>query len=252
PFTVDTTAPAAPGSVSSAAWPSGGWGSATSGTFSWTSPGGDTQSFLYGVDQPSPATETTAATTPSLTPGDGLHTFYVRTKDKAGNLSPVASYGFGVGAGALAQPAEGARVQGFTSLEGQAPPSQVNVTFQYRLGTRATLGWTDAPAGDVTTAGPSTHPSCAVAPNGPGRVHKLIWDANATVTAVGASDGPVQVQACFRDAASLVSCAPLHTVQFTRHAFADAAAAAQVGPGSVALLTGDYAVSATDVSMPMY
>src|SRR5262249_39670725 len=52
--------------------------------------------------------------------------------------------------------------------------------------------------------------------------------------------------------ATTVSCAPSHTLQLTRHAFADAAATEQVGPGTVALLTGDYAVSATDVSMPTY
>ncbi|WP_255648979.1 DNRLRE domain-containing protein [Frankia sp. ArI3] len=252
PFIVDTTAPSAPTGLSSAAWASGGWASATSGTFTWTSPGGDTQSFLYGLDQPSPATETTATTTPSLTTTAGLHTFSVRTKDKAGNLSPVVSYGFGVGAGALAQPADGARVQRFTTLEGQAPSAQTQVTFQYRLGTNTATGWTDVPTGAVTVAGTSTHPSWPMARNGSGLFDRLTWDLAATMTTAGAADGPVQVQACFRDAANTVTCVPAHTIQYTRHAFADAEATHAVGPGSVALLTGDYAVSATDASMPSY
>ncbi|WP_261558306.1 DNRLRE domain-containing protein, partial [Frankia tisae] len=252
PLTVDTTAPAAPSAVSSAAWPSGGWAAATSGTFTWTSPGGDTQSFLYGLDQPSPATEQTATTTPALTAAAGLHTFYVRTKDKAGNLSSIVSYGFGVGAGALAQPADGARVQRFTTLEGQAPSAQTKVTFQYRLGTNNATAWTDVPTGAAVIGGGTTHPSWPMARNGSGLFDKLTWDLAATMTAAGAPDGPVQVQACFQDAANTVSCVPAHTVQYTRHAFADAEATQAVGPGSVALLTGDYSVSATDASMPSY
>ncbi|CUU54840.1 RHS repeat-associated core domain-containing protein [Parafrankia irregularis] len=252
PFTVDTTAPAAPTGLSSAAWASGGWGTATSGTFSWTSPGGDTQSFLYGLDQPSPATETTATTTPTLSPGGGLHTLYLRTKDKSGNLSSVVSYGFGVGAGALAQPAEGVRVQRYATLEGQAPAAQTKVTFQYRMGTNTATAWSDVPTADVTIAGTSTHPTWPMNRNGSGLFDKLTWDLNTTLTGFGAPDGPVQIQACFRDAANTVSCAPLHTVQFARRAFADADATQPVGPGTVALLTGDYSVSATDVSMPTY
>ncbi|WP_243407460.1 DNRLRE domain-containing protein [Frankia canadensis] len=251
PLTVDTTAPAAPTAVSSSVWPSGGWGSATSGTFTWTSPGGDTQSFLYGLDQPSPATETTGTTTASLSPGGGLHTFYLRTKDKAGNLSPVVSYAFGVGNGALARPAEGARVQRFTTLEGQAPSAQTKVTFQYHVGTNTSAAWTDLPTGDVVLAGTTTHPSWPMNRNGSGLFDRLTWDVATTLTA-SATDGPLQVQACFRDASNTVSCAPAHTVQYARHAFADAEATQQVGPGSVALLTGDYAVSATDATLPAY
>ncbi len=176
----------------------------------------------------------------------------MRTKDKAGNLSPVVSYGFGVGAGALAQPADGARVQRFTTLEGQAPSAQTQVTFQYRLGTNTATGWTDVPTGAVVVAGTSTHPSWPMVRNGSGLFDKLTWDLAATMTAAGAPDGPVQVQACFRDASNTVTCVPAHTIQYTRRAFADAEATQAVGPGSVALLTGDYSVSATDVSMPTY
>ncbi|MCL9760923.1 DNRLRE domain-containing protein [Frankia sp. AiPa1] len=252
PFTVDTTAPAAPTALSSTAWPSGGWSSTSSGTFTWTSPGGDTQSFLYGLDQPSPASETTATTSATLTPGGGLHTFYLRTKDKAGNLSPVVSYGFGVGVGALAQPAEGARTQRYTTLEGQAPSTQTEVTFQYRLGTSTATAWTDIPTGNVVIAGGSTHPSWPMNRNGSGLFDKLTWDVATTMSGLGAADGPLQVQACFRDASNTVSCAPAHTMQYSRHAFADAEATQNVGPGSVALLTGDYAVSATDATLPAY
>ncbi len=253
PFAVDTTAPAAPSAVSSTVWPSGGWGSATSGTFTWTSPGGDTKSFLYGLDQPSPSTETTSTTTATLGPTPGLHKFYVRTKDTSGNLSSVVSYSFGVGTGALAQPDEGARIQRYTTLEGQAPSSQVSVRYQYHWGSNTSTTWVDIPTSDVVIAGTSTHPTAwPVARNGSALFDKLTWDLGTTMANYSVPDGADQIRACFTDSSSTVSCTPARTVQYSRRAFADADATAPVGPGTVALLTGDFAVSATDVSMPTY
>ncbi|KJE21584.1 RHS repeat-associated core domain [Frankia torreyi] len=250
PFTVDTTAPAAPTSLASAAWPSGGWGTATSGTFTWTSPGGDTQSFLYGLDQPSPATETTGTASATLTPTAGLHTFYVRTKDKAGNLSSVVSYGFGLGTGALASPAENARVQRFVVLEGQAPSTQVSVTYQYHLGTSTGATWSDVPVGDTTIEGTSTNPTWPAPRNGSGLFDRQNWNVGFTLQ--GGADGPIQLRACFRDSGGTVSCTAARTVQYARNAFGATNATSEVGPGSLALLTGDYSVSATDVTLASY
>ncbi|WP_462187811.1 MULTISPECIES: RHS repeat domain-containing protein [unclassified Frankia] len=250
PFTVDTTVPAAPTALSSAAWPSGGWASATSGTFTWTSPGGDTQSFLYGLDQPSPATETTGTTTPSLNATDGLHTFYLRTKDKAGNLSLVVSYSFGVGTGALASPAENARVHRFVVLEGQAPSSQVSVTYRYRLGTNTSTAWTDVPVADVTTEGTTTSPTWPAPRNASGAFDRQNWNVGFTLQ--GGTDGPIQLQACFRTSGGTVTCTGARTIQYARNAFGDSNATSDVGPGKLASLTGDYSLSATDVTMPTY
>lgn len=250
PFTVDTTAPAAPTALASAAWPSGGWGTATSGTFTWTSPGGDTAGFLYGVDQPSPATETTSTTSPSLSLTAGLHTFYLRTKDKAGNLSPVVSYDFGIGTGALASPAENARVQRFAVLEGQAPSTQVSVTYQYHLGTSTGATWHDVPVADTTIEGTSTNPTWPAPRNGSGLFDRQNWNIGFTLQ--GGADGPIQLRACFRTSGGTVSCTAARTVQYARNAFGDSNATSEVGPGSVALLTGDYSVSATDAALATY
>ncbi|WP_277872761.1 DNRLRE domain-containing protein [Frankia sp. CcI49] len=253
PFTVDTTAPSAPTALTSAAWTSGGWSATTSGTISWTSPGGDTAGFLYGLDEPSPSTETTATTTATLTPGAGLHTLYVRTKDKSGNLSPVVSYGFGIGTGALASPAENARVQRFVILEGQAPSTQVSVTYQYHLGTSSGATWLDVPVGETVIEGTSTHPTWPASRNGSGVFDRQNWNLPGTLSPLGGgADGPVQIRACFRTSANVVSCTGARTVQFTRNAFGDSNADTKVGPGTLALLTGDYSLSATDASMPTY
>ncbi|MEX5637840.1 RHS repeat protein, partial [Parafrankia sp. FMc2] len=234
----------------STAWPSGGWASATSGAFTWTSPGGDTAGFLYGLDEPSPTTSTNATTSASLTADEGLHTFYLRTIDTAGNLSPVVSYNFGVGNAALASPPEQSRTQRFATLRGEAPSSQVSVTYRYRVGTNPSTAWTDVPSAQTTTQGTTTNPTWPAPRNGAGTFDNQIWNIPGTLG--GGSDGPIQIQACFRTAAAVVTCTEATTIQLTRNSFSDSNEVSAVGPGSVALLTGDYSLSATDVSMPTY
>ncbi|WP_261575976.1 RHS repeat-associated core domain-containing protein [Frankia gtarii] len=249
PFTVDTTAPAAPSALTSSAWPSGGWSGTTSGTVSWTSPGGDTAGFLYGLDEPFPTTSTTSTASASLSPAEGLHTFYVRTIDTAGNLSTVASYTFGVGNGALASPAAQSRAQRFVTLRGEAPSSQVSVTYRYRKGTDTSTAWADVPAGDVTTQGTTSSPTWPAPRNSAGLFDNQIWSLPSTFAG---NDGPVQIQACFRTSGGTVSCTAGTTIQYTINAFSDSNATIPVGPGTLAPLTGDYSVSATDVTMPTY
>ncbi|WP_279354601.1 DNRLRE domain-containing protein [Frankia canadensis] len=249
PFTIDTTAPSAPTALTSTAWPSGGWSGTTSGTVSWTSPGGDTASFLYGLDEPSPSTSTTGTASATLTPTAGLHTFYLRTVDKAGNLSPVVTYKFGVGTGALASPEPQSRAQRFVTLRGEAPSSQVSVAYHYRKGTDPSLPWLDVPTGAVTIQGTTSHPTWPVSRNSSGLFDNQVWSLPTTF---GGNDGPVQVQACFATSGGTITCTAATTFQYTINAFSDTNATTKVGPGTLAPLTGDFAVSATDVSLPTY
>jgi hypothetical protein len=157
-----------------------------------------------------------------------------------------------VGDGAVASPEENARTQRYVTLEGQAPTSQGYVTFRYHQGTSST-SWTDIPTADVTVEGTTTNPSWPMGRNGSGAFDRLVWNLGQTVTAAGGSDGPEQIQACFRPTpADTPSCTAARTVQYTRSAFQDSHATAQVGPGTVALLTGDYSLQANDVTMPTY
>jgi hypothetical protein len=77
------------------------------------------------------------------------------------------------------------------------------------------------------------------------------WDAGATLHH---GDELVQVQACYGSSATDPSpvCSMASTVQLATHAFGDSYATEAVGPGSLSLLTGDYQVSAADVSVPTY
>lgn len=249
-FTIDTSAPAAP-VVSSTTYPANGWAGAATGPFSWTDASTDVVSYLYGLDQPSPATATSASSV-TLSPAAGWHILYVRAKDRAGNLSAVSSYRFGVGVGGLSSPADQDRSQRRVSLLGTAPDTKTHVSYRYRTDTAAPFA--DVPAGDVTYPGTSTHPAWPVGrdSSGPnaGFFPPLTWDVAATV----GGDGLVQVEACFFTSATDPSpvCSPANNLQLVAHAFGDSYATEAVGPGTVSLLTGDFSVSATDVAVPSY
>jgi hypothetical protein len=101
PFNVDTTPPVGT-AVSSASYPADGnfhGGVGRTGSFTFSANGsGDVIAYRYGWADPpttevavSPGASYTASSTPATT---GLNTLYVRSVDRAGNLSPVTTYTF--------------------------------------------------------------------------------------------------------------------------------------------------------------
>ena len=255
-FTVDTTAPSAAPSVSSTTYPSGGWGGATgtAGTFTLGASGvGDVASYRYGLDiDPNAAINATTlggAASLSLTPeSDGPHTLKVRTQDRAGNLSPVTTYTFNVGTGAVLSPG----------------PAHVG-----RQGDAASTGHVDHDGGYLPVEARRQrrldhHPRH--------RRHHHRWrgrhlagrhqrlrqlpqprvDLDQTVNNAEAGpdplDGPVQVYASFSGTTTTASSA----VKFAFDRDRASGATQGVGPGAVNLLTGNLTVSDTDVSVDAY
>ncbi|WP_436536647.1 RHS repeat-associated core domain-containing protein [Actinoplanes sp. HUAS TT8] len=251
-FSVDTTAPAA-ATVTSTSYPSGAWslGADQAGSFTFGS-NTDFAGFVYGLDENPPTTAVQAsagAATISLTPEvDGPHTLYVRPRDAAGNFGPVTSYAFNVGQAALTLPAKGQLVISSTGVQAVAPATATGYTLQWRRAD--TDAWTSVPTSDVTLAvggGAVTWPQSRVS----GAFPKLTWnvaktfnDAEAGTTAI---DGPVQARVLTSGSGSTSS--PL---RFTLDQSAEQAGTADVGPGSVNLVTGDLAVSSTDVTVSSY
>lgn len=236
-FTVDSTAPVAP-AVSSATFPSGAWSGTdtTSGAFTFGNGGsGDVVSYKYGIDENPPGTDT-AATSVTLTPGEGPHTLYVQSVDRAGNLSPITSYAFNVAAGAVTAPDAGDVTGKRFTLKTAANPSLNGVTYQWRRA--ATDAWATIPAAHVTASGvPVTWP--VVLTNG---AHPdLVWDVAATTAGI---DGPVEVRAVYSNGAS---------TRGTRVALDQRNAGGATMPvgssGSVNLLTGNFSLTETDVSV---
>lgn len=244
-FTVDTSAPSAPASVTSTDYPTDQWvkGAGQPGKFTVTPPSGDQNGIEWSLDGTTWTKVATSGTTPvtfSVTPVKaGTNTLQVRATDKADNKSEAASYTFHVGPGGVTAPDDGTRTAARVPLAAEADAAKYDkVTFSWRRGDAD--GWTPIPAGDVSNAGQPLD-SWPLAMTG-GKSPKLTWNATSTVD----PDGTVQVRADFTGPNSAATSSDPISVVVDRAA--DGAASEEVGPGSVNLLTGDYTLSDTDAS----
>lgn len=247
-FTVDTTVPAAP-AVTSSTYPADTWAGATgtAGTFSLGASGAsDVTAYVYGVDTNPPTSTVNAsggnATVTYNPTADGPHVLYVRSRDRAGNLSPLTSYRFNVGMGAVLSPSQGDLSSGISILEGAGQPTATGLTFQWRRGDAD--AWTWIPSGHVTLASGGAV-SWPLQTTGNGAFPRLNWNVAATADNL---DGPLQVRAVMDGRAAGVSTAVTFSLDRNRAS----AAAAEVGPGSVNLATGNLTLSDTDVSVDAY
>ncbi|MFC5027148.1 RHS repeat-associated core domain-containing protein [Streptomyces sp. SID13666] len=245
-FTVDTSAPSAPTSVTSTDYPSSAWvkGVGQSGNFTVTPPAGDQSGVEWSLDG---TTWTKISTGGSATPvvvainptKAGTNTLQVRSTDKAENKSESVSYTFHVGPGGVTSPDEGTRTAARVPLTAEADSSKYDhVAFSWRRGDADT--WTPVPAGDVANSGTALQ-SWPVALSG-GKSPQLTWNATSTVN----PDSTVQVRADFTGPNnSAVSSDPISVIVDRT---ADGATTDSIGPGAVNLLTGDYTLSRTDAS----
>ncbi|WP_079175436.1 DNRLRE domain-containing protein [Streptomyces malaysiense] len=244
-FTVDTSAPSAPASVTSTDYPTDQWvkGAGQPGKFTVTPPSGDQNGIEWSLDGTTWTKVATSGTTPvtfSVTPAKaGTNTLQVRATDKAENKSEAVSYTFHAGPGGVTAPDDGTRTSARVPLAAEADAAKYDkVTFSWRRGEAD--DWTPIPAGDVSNAGQPLN-SWPLALTG-GKSPKLTWNATSTVD----PDGTVQVRADFTGPNSATTSSDPISVVVDRAA--DGAASEEVGPGSVNLLTGDYTLSDTDAS----
>ncbi|MFJ3826307.1 DNRLRE domain-containing protein [Streptomyces nodosus] len=249
-FVLNTAPPAAPG-ISCDPYTVKTWTTKSDSgavcTFTTTSTDG--MGYSWGLDDPSVPKrvyDTVSGTggkplTVTIKPGEDWHKLYVKTIDSGANLSTATTtYEFGVGDGAgLLTPGEGDTAARRVSLTSTGKASYTGVTYQYRRG--ETDSWHTVPVGDVTkSADGSAVSSWPLAVTG-GSPAPLTWNVTASLP----EDGPVDIRAAFTDGTTTVYSQP-HTIRVDRNA--GTAPSADVGPGSVNTLTGDYTLSATDVS----
>ncbi|MFD5589649.1 DNRLRE domain-containing protein [Streptomyces sp. NPDC127063] len=244
-FTVDTTAPSAPTSITSTDYPSDQWvkGVGQPGVFTVTPPAGDQNGIEWSLDGVTWTTVPTGGTTTpvkiTVTPDTaGTNVLSVRSTDKAENKSDPVAYTFHVGPGGVTSPRNGTRTAARVPLTAEADGSKYDhVTFSWRRGDADT--WAPVPAADVTVGGQPL--SAWPAPLTAGKSGQLTWNATSTVN----PDGDVQLRADFTGSAATASSDPVSVVVDRE---ADGAATTPVGPGTLNLLTGDYSLSSTDAS----
>ena len=265
PFTVDTTAPGAT-TVTASNYPRDSWTAQTlDATFSLSSPvsGGssDVASFSYRLDD-GPTRSAGATTSGSLATASlpaqalgrpGWHVLHTQAVDRAGNVGANLDYAFGA-VGAVTAPVSGNTATATTRLGAETGAGSNEVTFSYQL-PGAGGAWTTIPAAD---AGIASWPVATV-PSGHNGVAapSLSWNVAKTLGALGVEAGTtVNIAAQFSNSGTLttftdVPGAQRTTLTWDPNGFGDHATT-PIGPGSVDLLTGNFTVTDTDVSVPAY
>ncbi|MER7835336.1 DNRLRE domain-containing protein [Streptomyces sp. NPDC096040] len=249
-FVMNTGLPAAP-VIKCAAYPAGAWTAKASGGVPCTldTSSTDGAGFQWSLDSTvlgQRALDTTDGNggdeqTITIAPGNGPHTLRARTVDSGGNLSSATTvYSFGVGSGSLGvtAPRDGAWTTSDVDLKASGDSGFTGATWEYRRGAADT--WRNIPVGDVS-AGSATVSAWPVAVTG-GTSTALTWHMDDTLD----DDGTVQLRATFTDGGSSASSTP---VSVTLDRAAGSAPQQNVGPGSVNLLTGDFAMTADDASV---
>lgn len=207
----------------------------------------------------------------------GAHTITATATSVSGLVSPVETYTFGYGSASLTSPTGGEATNGKFAVEAQGPPRGVATSVTAKLKWRPagnpdpTAGWnTDTITRPVTNlAGGAPSSSDLVRT-------RFVWDSNTakTDTQGGGGDLPTRtpvrldVQVCFvygtaekctwpqRPTPNDPLPPPHDGVQDTitrmPHAFGNGFPTAEAGPGQVALFTGEWNTSVTDVTVPAY
>ncbi len=186
------------------------------------------------------------ATSKSFTlPDDGMFDLKVVARDKAGNPAEK-SYTFGIGNGALTAPVSSARSSNSFVVNATSKSGATTAALQWRLaGTTTWNTATHVQQGIVTWLGlPTTSGNMSTTGD-------LTWQASAE-TGV-ANPSALDARVCFNYSGSPAQrCTAVSQVNLVPHAFGDSFPNADVGPATVALMSGEFQTVESDVSVPSY
>lgn len=253
---VDTGAPAAP-AVTCTNATSGSWYDTRPSNLSSTSctvaGGSDVVGFEWTKgNKPQPSLIATSGGNATLgtfsIPVSGVFGVSVRARDAAGNLSAPGSFGFGTGDAGFIVPVDGERTTSSVEVEAVAPTGAESARIEHRATGDESAPWVVAThvrraesawpwVGAVTSSGTND------------TTGRLVWTVAEEdgVTAPSIRDTRV----CFVYS-GVTRCTPGRKVSVAPSAFGGAYASEEIGPGEVALMTGEFQISETDVETPSY
>jgi RHS repeat-associated protein len=247
-FTVDLTAPATP-LMSCPNYANNSWQAtrpAATTTCTITASADSTWAAVHDghewISVP-PLNNNTTSFTLSV-PIDSTFVFSVVASDAAGNWA-TSPYSFGVGDGGFYAPEVGAQFAGPLQVNAGAPAGASSAVLSWRVA--GTTPWT--PATKLTKAGANWNGSVDTA-GAISRTGDLIWAASAEAGIT--APATLEIQACFNYPSAPQRCGKARQVSLVQHAFGRTYPTADVGPASVALMTGEYQVGATDATVPGY
>lgn len=228
------------------------WYTATALTASWPAVSDPSGIAGYGVavdEDPDtiPATVTQTGTTVSRTVAEGLSYLHVRAQDKAGNWGATKHFAIRV-KGAITSFQNGARVQKYLVLATAAASQYTGATFELRRSDAD--AWAPIPLadGNVTDQATGTPVNTWPVPMSAGTTRPLRWNVPAT-PGINGTDGPLQVRAVLAGSTSGVT--------QVRSAVLDqkglgSNAVANVGPGTVNLVSGNFMLAEDDVEVDSF
>ncbi|MET3963295.1 RHS repeat-associated protein [Marmoricola sp. OAE513] len=252
-FVVDTVAPSAPtincasgGYYTNGSWtPSSGPGTAPC-TISTSTDTVAVTASKNGADAGFPALASNSTSKSFTIAADDYLNLAVSATDAAGNFSGTTKYKFGVGGGAMDAPTPGATSTGSFPVNATSMATATGAVVQWRLSGTGTF----VAAAKVTKAG-STWTGSVTDSGSLGTTGDLIWDAASEAGVVNPSN--LDMRVCFSYTSSPAQrCTAARQVSLVQHAFGGSFPTADVGPASVALLTGEFDVDSADVTVPGY
>lgn len=176
----------------------------------------------------------------------GEHTIKVVVRDGAGNSASSEEWKLTVGAGTVTNPSQGMRVVRRLPLQATVGTGVTGVAWQYRR--RNSEAWTAVPAGALRDEQNNT----VTLTNGNlpiigDKSQFVTWDVISTL---GAVDTPLEVRAVFTGGIG-GSSAPINAF-IDQKGLGSRTARDQIGPGNVDLLTGNFKMTAADVSVEAF
>lgn len=207
-----------------------------------------------------PAVAKTTVTIPRT--ADGSHIITAASVSRALKTTST-TFSFGWGGASVTLPTVGTASSGTIAVTAGGPPrggsASVSGKIQWRVAGSGneTTGWTDGPAVPVTnTAGGVPNATDQVKVNSSFTLSSAVREAGASADLNSRVPVLLDVQVCFTyAAASTPQCTwsqSPRSVTRVPHAFGGGYPVADAGPGEVALFTGEFNTSGTDVSVPGY
>lgn len=180
---------------------------------------------------------------------DGQHTLQVRVRDQAGNTTLSDPWTLNVVSGSVTTPGRGFRAGKRLTLAAHARrPGITSVQWQYRTaasGATPAGSWTAVPLAALADQQDHALSSSSIALSGADSP-PVSWD----LTAAGgpsATTSAIDVRGVFSGGAG--GATPATRVQIDLKGLDTRTATADIGPGSVNLLTGNFSLADTDVSI---
>jgi hypothetical protein len=255
-FRVDATTPPAPTVSCTGPYGNNTWTETrTTESLSCTATSSGAFDMIWNRDKSTTPTTVTGSsvTIPVSVPKTGVVALDFTARSKSGNTT-TATYTFGIGTASIL-PVEEERTTTTIPMLAQSEKGALSAKVQWRPAGSADTAWVDAKKtgsefDNVRVGSTNTKWTGTVKSSTTVSTVDLIWSPNNEPNV----DAPSHVESrvVFTYNNGLTKETPARSVQVLPHAFGGSFPSQDFGPGQVALFTGEFQLSETDVDVPAY